>query len=146
MSGIGERIEKLSVERCGSLRRACEIAEINYKTLHSQIRNGRKIPFETVERIASALHLGIEQFTSNKFGTIGVTPRLQTDTDIARRHGRKLRQAHSEMIRHGLPPDCGDILNWLRATGGQINFEDPVCNYVDLFHKVEVTDGLMRPG
>ena len=145
MSEIGEKIERASVEKFGSLRRACEASGVTYKTLHAQLRNGRKIPFETVEKIASALSISIDYFTTSRPGKIGIAPQRQVNAEVAKLHGRKLRQAHSEMIRHGLPPDCSDILNWLRATGGHINFDDPVCNYVDLFHKVEVTDGLMRP-
>ncbi|MEP2717657.1 hypothetical protein [Pseudophaeobacter sp.] len=118
---------------------------MTYKTLHAQLRNNRSIPFETVHNLSLALSISLDSLIAGKSDVIGLAPQNQMDAPQAKQHSQKLRRAHSEMVRHGRPPDCNDILNWLRSNGGKINFESPISSYVDLFHQVSVTDGLMRP-
>ena len=60
---LGDNILKACKTRGVSLARACSLAGLRYSTLHSQIHNGREIPFSTIDKLSAALNLPIGYFS-----------------------------------------------------------------------------------
>ena len=76
MSDLSQRTADFCKRHFGGLKPACAAAGLKYSTLHSQITNGREIPFSSIERLCHAAGVSLEAFRSNR-AEIGVKNRTE---------------------------------------------------------------------
>lgn len=145
MTCVGEKLRLLSKHRFGSLKAACEAAGVNYKTFHMQLKRGSKLSIDLVFPLSRVLGVTVEQLMDDGNAVIGLSASDPADEIRAQNYNKQIRQLHAELTRYGTPPDCNDILNWLRISGGRLSPLDQISNYVDIFEPVETSHNLMSP-
>lgn len=147
MMSVGERIKEACKRRGVPLSTACDQAGVNYKTLHTQIRNDRAIPFESIDRLSQYFNLPMDYFSAYR-PTVAV--RSSGDTSALHLHAAAaytaaLRSAQIDMIRAGLEIGTDDVLNWLAAQNSVLENFDALRERVDLFHPVDPGDTMLKP-
>ncbi|UWQ30223.1 hypothetical protein [Leisingera sp. M523] len=145
MKIAGEKVARLAREKFGSLRAGCEAAGVNYKTFNAQLNRGSRLTLDVIYPLCRCLGVTVEQLLSDDASVIGLSAQDAADEQRALAYNQKLRKLHAELIRHGTPPDCDDILNWLRSSGGRFTPHDQISGYVDVFQSVDPSDNLMKP-
>lgn len=142
-------LDQLLKERSTSLSALCERAGVNYKTLHGQITNSRRIPFETLDSLAAALGTSVAVFSRNK-AKLQIVPAQDATTLAAQRaadaYSRTLREAQmSNLGQSGGDFDTDDILDWLRSEGNRLQNFDAIRDQVDLFEELGPHDRMLKP-
>ena len=147
MATVGDRINDACGQNGLTLAAACAQADVNYKTLHAQIRNDRAIPFETIDALAQSFSLPIDYFSAYR-SKLGVHP--GSDSNLlhqraAAAYTAALRSEQIEMLKTGFDIGTDEVLNWLGAQNGRLTNFDALRERVDLFHEVGTEDTMMRP-
>ncbi|WP_372612495.1 hypothetical protein [Aquicoccus sp.] len=147
MKDLGQRTAEFCKRHFGGLKPACAAAGLKYSTLHSQITNGREIPFSTIERLCEAAGVSLEAFRSNRaeIGVLAPTPSAALHRRAAAAYSQALRDVQDEMLRMGGDITVDDVLNWLHRNDGRLDDFDVLRERVDLFYPVQGDDHLMRP-
>ncbi|RAI52913.1 hypothetical protein DOO74_15635 [Rhodobacteraceae bacterium AsT-22] len=147
MSDLGQRTADFCKRHFGGLKPACAAAGLKYSTLHSQITNGREIPFSSIERLCHAAGVSLEAFRSNRaeIGVIAPAPSATLHRRAAAAYSQALRDVQNEMLRMGGDIMVDDVLNWLHRNDGRLEDFDAIRERVDLFYPVQSDDNLMRP-
>lgn len=122
------------------LKPACELANIPYGTLYTQIKNGRAIPFETVHKLSVALQIPIEFFIETE-KEIAPAARPQNKWQAA----EIANQGRAACSRAGFNVSTDHILDWYRKEGGILRNWDWFADQVDLYHPIRDTDAIMHP-
>ncbi len=122
-----------------TLAKACELANIKYSTLHSQISNLRPIPFDTIDKFCAALNLPIRLFSQAKL-SITIQP-ISSRSALP-----NLTSAQVSEIA-GLSNEIGtdDVLDWLLIHDNRLVDHEWLLDRVDLFHPVRPRDTALRP-
>ena len=147
MNELGKLVTGFCEQHFNGLKRACDKTGLKYTTLHAQIAHEREIPFSTIERLTSVAGVSLEVFRRDR-ASIGVAPVDVSDTlhrRAAAAYSQALRDVQDEMRRFGTDIMCDDVLNWLHRNGGRLTDFDTLRERVDLFHKFNPGDCLMRP-
>ncbi|MDU8928462.1 hypothetical protein RXV86_13815 [Alisedimentitalea sp. MJ-SS2] len=147
MNELGKLVTRFCEQYFNGLKPACDAAGLKYTTLHAQIAHEREIPFSTVERLTSAAGVSLEVFRRDR-AEIGVAAIDVSDTlhkRAAAAYSQALRDVQTEMRRNGTDIICDDVLNWLHRNGGRLTDFDALRERVDLFHKYDPNDNIMRP-
>ena len=147
MSDLGQRTADFCKRHFGGLKPACAAAGLKYSTLHSQITNGREIPFSSIERLCHAAGVSLEAFRSNRaeIGVIAPAPSATLHRRAAAAYSQALRDVQNEMLRMGSDIMVDDVLNWLHRNDGRLEDFDAIRERVDLFHELKPEDRLMQP-
>ncbi|MDQ2091740.1 hypothetical protein [Marimonas arenosa] len=147
MNDLGKLVTGFCDSQFGGLKKACTAAGLKYTTLHAQIAHEREIPFSTIDKLCSAAGVSLEVFRSAP-ASIGVTAH-DISHELHRRaaaaYSQALRDVQDEMRRYGTDIMCDDVLNWLHRNSGRLTDFDRLRERVDLFHKLDAGDGIMRP-
>lgn len=144
---VGENILKACKARGLSLARACALADLRYSTLHSQISNGREIPFSTIDKLALALNMPLGYFSAHE-PAIRIEPSddataMQVHT--ARLLADQVQRETTALSDWGLQIGLEDVLDWLLSTGNRLVKHDWLIERVDLFHPAKKGDTMLRP-
>ncbi len=147
MKDLGQRTAEFCKRHFGGLKPACAAAGLKYSTLHSQITNGREIPFSTIERLCHAAGVSLEAFRSNRaeIGLIAPAPSAALHRRAAAAYSQALRDVQDEMLHMGGDIRVDDVLNWLHRNDGRLEDFDALRERVDLFYPVTREDRIMRP-
>lgn len=147
MNDLGRLVTGFCDSQFGGLKPACSAAGIKYTTLHAQIAHQREIPFSTIERLCNAAGVSLEVFRAQK-AAIGIASPATSDAlhrRAAAAYSQALRDVQDEMRRFGTDILIDDVLNWLHRNGSRLTDFDALRERVDLFHKLEPQDGIMKP-
>lgn len=147
MNDLGKLVTGFCERHFNGLKPACDAVGLKYTTLHAQIAHEREIPFTTIERLTSAAGVSLEVFRRDR-AEIGVAAIDVSDTlhkRAAALYSQALRDVQKEMRRHGTDIMCDDVLNWLHRNGGRLTDFDMLRERVDLFHKFDMSESMMRP-
>ena len=147
MSSIGDRIKELCVRNAMTLSEACTKSGVTYKTLHAQIKHGRAIPFETVDRMARCFDVPMDYFSAYR-PTVGIQPSEKHSIlhqRAAAAYTAALRSEQIELMRQGFGIGTDEVLNWLSVHGGVLTNFDALRDKVDLFEPVKMDDNMLHP-
>ena len=147
MNDLGKLVSDFCEQYFNGLKPACDAAGLKYTTLHAQISHGREIPFTTIERLTSVAGVSLEYFRRDR-AEIGVAALNISDAlhkRAAAAYSQALRDVQAEMRKSGSDIICDDVLNWLHRNGGRLTDFDRLRERVDLFHKYNTGDAIMRP-
>ncbi|MEP4195961.1 MAG: hypothetical protein ABJL99_10040 [Aliishimia sp.] len=146
MLTVGQRI----IQRCSELgiklKPACDLAGVEYPTLHQQIRKNRPIPFATIDKLAPVLQSPLELFSERR-SSIMVTP-FSSDprvTKASKAANKHLKDAELKAIESGTEITTDAILDWLDREGGRLNNFEEFRDSVDLFFPAQEFDIIVRP-
>lgn len=130
-----------------SLFQLCAAAGLKYSTLHAQIRNGREIPFSTVERLANALALPIEHFASAPISI--ESSHFQSSTLLGTKATRALADLVTEQVaamselNYRISTD--DVLDWLAANDSRLVNHGWLIDKINLYYPAQPDDEIPRP-
>ncbi len=147
MKTVGDRIKDACKLHGVPLSTVCSQAGVTYKTLHTQIRNNRAIPFETIDRLSQYFNLPMDYFSAYR-PTMAV--RSEDDKSALHQHAAAaytaaLRNAQIEMMRAGQEVGTDEVLNWLSAQNGVLENFDAIRERIDLFEPVAPGDNMLKP-
>ncbi|MEX0285129.1 MAG: hypothetical protein AB3N23_11010 [Paracoccaceae bacterium] len=144
---IEQRIKSLCDKHNVSLKAACQAADVSYGTLHGQLKNGREIPFSTMDRLAHFFEVPLAYFSEKRssMSIVSEGGEAQLSERAATAYSAALNSAQMDLMRHGFGIGTEQILDWLASEGGVLTNFDAIRDRVDLFHPIEVTDSMMRP-
>ncbi|MDQ2094011.1 helix-turn-helix domain-containing protein [Rhodalgimonas zhirmunskyi] len=133
---LGQRLIDACRRRDLSLAAACRAAGLKYSTLHAQISNDRAIPFESVDRIATALNIPVGYFSETRPSiNILATPDA---TDEQRKTAEDTAEGLIIKVAQDLEPamqiSTDEILDWLITNEGRLINHEWFLEHVDLFH------------
>ena len=144
---LGERILNACKARGTSLAAVCKKADLRYSTLHSQIHNGREIPFSTIDSLASALSLPLSHFSKDPapmtFEPVQNAEALQVET--ARLLSDLVNKQVAAMTSHGYQVTIDDMLDWLTANNNRLVNCKELLEWVILYHPVKPGDSTPMP-
>ena len=144
---LGDNILKACKTRGVSLARACSLAGLRYSTLHSQIHNGREIPFSTIDKLSAALNLPIGYFSEYE-PSLRIEPD-EAATALQARAARALSDLLSRQVAAmadwGYQIGIDDVLDWLMLNESRLVKHDWLIERVDLFHLVKKGETMLRP-
>lgn len=144
---VGDNILKACTVRGLSLARACALADLRYSTLHSQIANGREVPFSTIDKLALALNMPIGFFSAHE-PAIRIEPvegASREQAEAARALAGQLQHETTAMSDWGFQVGLEEVLDWLLSTGNRLVKHDWLIERIDLFYPVAPGDTMLRP-
>ncbi|MEZ5715385.1 MAG: helix-turn-helix transcriptional regulator [Paracoccaceae bacterium] len=144
---VGENILKACKLRGLSLSRACSLADLRYSTLHSQISNGREIPFSTIDKLALALNMPLGYFSAHE-PAIRIEPTADAtpgQAKAARVLADQLQRETTALSDWGAQIGLEEVLDWLLSTGNRLVKHDWLIESVDLFYPVAKGDTMLHP-
>lgn len=143
---LGEAILSEIKSRGISLTQLCKMSGLRYSTLHSQIHNGREIPFTTVDKIAGALNLPIAHFSnrnSEPNESRDLSSALQAET--ARALSDIMSRQAAAMADMGYQIGTDDVLDWLTANGNRLVNHSWLIDRINLYYPTPEGSDAVRP-
>lgn len=146
MTDLGTLTREFCKRHFGGLKAACEAANLKYSTLHSQIVNGRDIPFASIERLCNAAGVSLEAFRARRaeIGVLAPNPSAALHRRAAAAYSQAMRDVQADMLRQGSDIMVDDVLNWLNRNNGKLTDFDALRERVDLFRVATPDDRLMK--
>ncbi|MDU8929608.1 helix-turn-helix transcriptional regulator [Alisedimentitalea sp. MJ-SS2] len=144
---VGNNILKACKARGLSLSRACTLADLRYSTLHSQIANGREIPFTTIDKLSLALNMPLGYFSAHE-PAIRIEPAVNASEDqveFAKELASQVQQETTALSDWGFQIGLEEVLDWLLSTGNRLVKHDWLIEKVDLFYPVKKGDTMLHP-
>ena len=136
---IGERIKEACSISGVSLKKACEVSGLKYNTVYNQIEKNREIPFSTVQLLATALGIPLSYFASGL---------IDTNESNGENRWDRAELANAERARctrAGFEVTTDNILDWYHQESGVLRNWEWFADQIDLYHKIDPTDRIMRP-
>lgn len=131
-----------------SLKVLCERAGVSYKTLHSQIRNKRKIPVETIYAICHHWPLPLDYFSPYRAKTLVLSNQerpSRMEAIAIEAVERRIQQIRIEALERKPQFDTMDILDWVRRGGPEQSSGEGIMSHCDLFYPMGPEDNVPKP-
>lgn len=130
-----------------TLKALCERADVRYATLHAQLVNDRKIPFETIDAICHAWPLPLDHFSPNRAQTFLASAMTPNQTRLAAldKIEQQIQIIRLSAIEQKPAINTFDVLDWVRRGGPAQGGSHAILDYCDLFYPMDPEDNAPTP-
>lgn len=120
-----------------TLKKMCELAGVNYGTLHSQIRNNRPIPFHSIDRIAQYCNISTDYFSDRYTALSVIADTNDNPYDSSPQcSSTSMRLTSTQMTESGIHITTDHVLDWLGREDSILRNHRSLIEHVDLFYPV----------
>ena len=124
------QIERLQNLKNITLKELCAKSGLAYATLHGQLTNNRKIPFETIDVLAKTFDVGLDYFS--KRTSFQGKPIIELEKSVGEVKVI-LDRAFQEVTERGTRPTTDEFLDSIKVLGFDYDRLKWVSEYLDVF-------------